>query len=461
MKSAMIRWILSLLLSGTFVGRAGEPDLLNPLPPINDGPEKTVAVPLRPPPPAIAPGAANAIRVGRPRPPAFELKDGDRVVWLGDRFLGGEVANGYLETRLTTQYPDRRLTFRPLLWLTNHPLAQTREFAGDWLQELLAEVAATKPTVAIIGYGTTMAQAGPSAVPAFRTNYMRLIEGLKSVHPTNPIRLVLLTPNGQPSANADEALSPLNDSLKLVAEVIRTFGTNDAVEVVDLFAWSMSDGAFVQSEAAKPGVAFPELTEGAADPSPYGWIRLTFGLERGLGWAPATWRLGYLADGSLRGGGFGVEILERHRSAESATLKLRETRLPPSGLGAFDDPPNSRPQCYMQVSGFNPGVYELQVDGRPILRGSNGEWARYVIVGKGPSWDQTDQVRRLIVEKNRLFLERWNPEGRARKESTLDPATVLADEDAPIQELEKTIAQLKRPVDRRYEIKRVGDAQPR
>ena len=460
MKNTLIRWILSLPFLGAFVVLAGEPDLLNPLPPFNDGPEKSVTVPLRPPP-AITPTVGNAIRVGRPARPAFHFKDGDRVVWLGDRFLGGEVANGYLETRLTTQFPDRRLTFRPLLWLTNHPLAQTRELAGDWLPELLAEVAAAKPTVALLGYGTTVAQAGPSAVPAFRTNFTRLIEGLKSVNPTNPIRLVLLTPGGQPSAIADEALSGLNATLKSVADLIQTFGTNEAVEVVDLFAWSMSDGAFVQSEAAKPGMSFPELTDGGTDPSPYGWIRLTFGLERGLGWAPATWRLGYFADGSLRGGGFGVEILERDRSDESATLKLRETMLPASGLGTFVDPPNSRPQCYMQVSGFKPGLYELQVDGRPILRGSHGEWARYKIVGKGPSWDQTDQVRRLIVEKNRLFIERWNPAGRTRKESPSDPATILAGDDAPIRELEEQISQLKRPVDRRYEIKRVGDAQPR
>src|SRR5262249_44582753 len=43
---------------------------------------------------------------------AFALLDGDRVVWLGSTVIEQEQRYGYWETALTTNYPDRNITFR-------------------------------------------------------------------------------------------------------------------------------------------------------------------------------------------------------------------------------------------------------------------------------------------------------------------------------------------------------------
>jgi hypothetical protein len=41
------------------------------------------------------------------RAESFEIKDGDRVLFLGDTFLEREGTYGYLETRMAEQFPDR------------------------------------------------------------------------------------------------------------------------------------------------------------------------------------------------------------------------------------------------------------------------------------------------------------------------------------------------------------------
>ena len=46
----------------------------------------------------------------------FELKDGDRVVFLGDRLIEQAQKHGYLETALSSRWPDRKITFQNLGW---------------------------------------------------------------------------------------------------------------------------------------------------------------------------------------------------------------------------------------------------------------------------------------------------------------------------------------------------------
>ena len=51
----------------------------------------------------------------------FELKDGDRVIFLGDTLIEREQHYGWIELMLTTRFPDRRVTFRNLGWSADLP----------------------------------------------------------------------------------------------------------------------------------------------------------------------------------------------------------------------------------------------------------------------------------------------------------------------------------------------------
>ncbi len=55
-----------------------------------------------------------------PRTP-FEFRDGDRVALVGDTLIEREPEYGYIEERLTIEFPDRNVIFRNLGWSADTP----------------------------------------------------------------------------------------------------------------------------------------------------------------------------------------------------------------------------------------------------------------------------------------------------------------------------------------------------
>src|ERR1700704_2442432 len=86
----------------------------------------------------------------------FEIKDGDRVLFLGDTLLEREGTYGYLETRMAEQFPDRRFTVRNLAFSADTPLGWSRasfDPAAKGFERLKEQLALVKPTVVFLGYG--------------------------------------------------------------------------------------------------------------------------------------------------------------------------------------------------------------------------------------------------------------------------------------------------------------------
>ena len=73
----------------------------------------------------LALGAALLLGATPARAQSFELKDGDRVVLLGDTFIEREQQYGWIELMLTTKYEDL-------------PMVVTR--ANDWIKSNAIQV---------------------------------------------------------------------------------------------------------------------------------------------------------------------------------------------------------------------------------------------------------------------------------------------------------------------------------
>jgi hypothetical protein len=112
--------------------------------------------------PAVATKGISAARpdttllASKEKAAPFEIKDGDRVLLLGDALLERENTYGYLETRMHEQFPDRTFTVRNLSWSGDTPKGWSRasfdppEKGFDRLKE---QIAIAKPTVVFLGYG--------------------------------------------------------------------------------------------------------------------------------------------------------------------------------------------------------------------------------------------------------------------------------------------------------------------
>ncbi len=146
--------------------------------------------------------ALLAAAIGTAAEVPFTLKDGDRVVLIGDRLIEGEQEAGWIELMLTTQFPDRSITFRNLGWNGDTPAGESRmglsliqagrEPPDEGWRQLVRQIEEVKPTVVLLGYGMASSFAGDAGLPVFRDQMNRLLDTLRRVAPG--ARVVLLAP---------------------------------------------------------------------------------------------------------------------------------------------------------------------------------------------------------------------------------------------------------------------------
>lgn len=132
----------------------------------------------------------------------FELKDGDRVAFIGDRLIEAEQQAGWIELMLTTRFADRNVTFRNLGWNADSPAGESRlglslvqagrEAADEGWRQLVRQIEDVKPTVVFLGYGMANSFAGEGGLSTFTSQMNRLIDTLQRVTPG--VRLVILSP---------------------------------------------------------------------------------------------------------------------------------------------------------------------------------------------------------------------------------------------------------------------------
>ena len=160
----------------------------------------------------------------------FELKDGDRVVFLGDTLMEREQHHGWIELMLTTRFPDRNVTFRNLGWSADLPNGESRlglslgqagnDSATEGWTLLQKQIAEAKPTVAFIGYGMAASFAGEAGLPKFKEDYTRLLDTMEKISPG--VRFVLLGPIPHEHAWNLPSVDPAshNMQLKVYSEAI-------------------------------------------------------------------------------------------------------------------------------------------------------------------------------------------------------------------------------------------------
>jgi putative heme-binding domain-containing protein len=134
--------------------------------------------------------------------PRFELRDGDRVVFLGDTLMEREQYYGWIELALTTHFPERHITFRNLGWSADTPEGLSRsglsllqaglEPADEGWKQLQEQIKQTQPTVVFLGYGMASSFAGEAGLSKFKTDMNRLMDTLAQISPG--VRFVLLSP---------------------------------------------------------------------------------------------------------------------------------------------------------------------------------------------------------------------------------------------------------------------------
>ena len=151
---------------------------------------------------------------------AFELRDGDRVVLIGNTFIEREQTYSYLETR----WPQRKITFRNLGWSGDTVWCDARGYEHDaarGFENLTKHVHELKPTVIFIGYGMVESFEGDAGLPRCGAGLERMLDMLKDLNAQivllGPIKHENLGPPLPDPAQHNRDLRKYADAMKEVA----------------------------------------------------------------------------------------------------------------------------------------------------------------------------------------------------------------------------------------------------
>jgi len=385
----------------------------------------------------------------------FEFKDGDRVALIGDTFVEREQTYGYIEFLLTTQFPDRNVTFRNLGWSGDTPAGASRlgfdiETPAKGLERIREQITNFNPTVVFVGYGMASSFDGEAGLKRFNREMEQLLDAIEAICGKGKVRFVLLSPIPH-----EKLPPPLPDPAKhieqltLYAKAIESLALSRKARFVSLFK---------ALERESFGGPVPSLTDDGIHLTAYGYRIAAEAIARGMGWVPNAWRFGILKDGTLRKGSYGVEVLERENRDDYAKAVTLEAQLSwPPKLPDETNGPTATPLNRFQVQGLKPGNYELRIDNKIIRRVSDQECNRSIVMDHGPQFEQAAELRDAILKKNELFFHRWRPENNTylflfRKHEQGQNAKEIPQFDPLIKAEEEKIGRLRKPVKHTIEL---------
>lgn len=329
---------------------------------------------------------------------SFELKNGDRVVFLGNSLFENDLQYGYVELALTTRWPDQDVTYRNIGWSGDNVFGDARSYftSPPTAYDLLIEqIKKAQPTIVFIGYGGIEAQEGEAGLSRFN-------EGLKSLLDTIDhlgAKAILLSPIPLMSAGSLENIETRNKNLELYASAIAKTASERGKQFIDIF--NPLNEMNKKVALSDDGVHLNET----------GYYYLATILENGLGLA-SPHKEAITINVSKHGieASAPAKILDGVKDRANFKFKIPEEYLPlplpeqHAGIGN-----NLR---LLQIKGLKKGFYTLSVDNAQVVTASAKKWEEGIEIKQGPSFMQASQLRQMIVKKNELFFHQYRPLNR-------------------------------------------------
>src|SRR5690606_9736624 len=158
--------------------------------------------------------AQDSIRPTQNEPqPLLELKNGDRVVFLGNSLFENDLPFGYLEFALATRWTDRNIIFRKLGWSGDTVFGEERSYFTSpptAYELLLGQLTDANPTVVFLAYGGIEAADGVEGLPKFKQGLEELLDKIEELG----ARAVLMSTLPQFPSEFQVDLEKHNDNLK-------------------------------------------------------------------------------------------------------------------------------------------------------------------------------------------------------------------------------------------------------
>ncbi|WP_221389966.1 GDSL-type esterase/lipase family protein [Dyadobacter sp. NIV53] len=340
----------------------------------------------------------NPFAAGQNKPqstaPNFELKNGDRVVFLGNSLFENDFQYGYLEMALTTRFPDRNVTFRNLGWTGDNVFGEGRSTFTNPptpYQHLINNIVKAEPTVIFLAYGGTEAQEGEAGLPKFKDGLNKLIDHIDSLG----ARTILLSTIPVMISDTSVNMTRRNADLELYASAIAKISADRGKQFIDIYKP-------IQEISNKA-----EIIENGVHLNETGYYYLANILENSLGLKSEkeTITINILkqtADASAN-----AKILDSGKEPGNLKFTIQENYLPlplpQQNAGIISNAP------VLKITGLKKGFYTLSANNEQVMTASAKEWANGMAIKQGPSFTQAAEIHEMILKKNELHFFQYRP----------------------------------------------------
>jgi lysophospholipase L1-like esterase len=346
-------------------------------------------------PPAMAQNTAASLAAAPAA--ALDLKDGDRVVFLGNSLFENELQHGYLEFALTTRWPNRNVTYRNIGWNGDTVWGEARSFITNppsAYELLIQQLTNAQPTVVFIAYGAIESLAGEAGLPRFDQGLNQLLDKIVQLG----AKAILLSPIPMLAAATEEELLARNTMRARYATAIAKTATARGVRYIDIFTPLQERNKSVS------------LSDNGVHLNETGYYYLAAALEEQLGLSP---RHAPASINVSRNGATAIApaaLVEPGASKETVKFTLPEAYLPlPLPGGEGKKPDSAR---LLKITGLKKGFYTLTSGEYQVVTASAKEWQEGVTIAAGAAFIQAANLQEKIVKKNEVFFHQYRPQNR-------------------------------------------------
>ncbi|AUD04250.1 GDSL-type esterase/lipase family protein [Spirosoma pollinicola] len=324
----------------------------------------------------------------------FDLKNGERVVFLGNSLFENDFQYGYLELALTTRWPDRDVTFRNLGWTGDNVYGVARSTITNpptGYELLMQHLTKAQPTLVFVAYGGIEAQDGEDGLPAFNEGLSKLLDKIDQLG----ANAILVSPMPILAADSAQSLQKRNAMLELYASAIAKMASERGKQYIDIYK------PIQEISKQMP------LTDNGIHLNETGYYQLATILERSLGLGPRTTPVSITTGKNTAEVAGPAKLQGSGSTNENLTFTIDERYLPlPTPTDVKERPGQGQ---LLKITGLKKGFYRLTVDNEEVLTASAKEWGEGVSIKQGSSFEQVRELRQMILKKNDLFFFQYRP----------------------------------------------------
>jgi lysophospholipase L1-like esterase len=421
---------------------------------------------------------------GRASAGDFLIRNGDRVVFLGDSITEQRLYTTYIEAYALTRHPNWSLSFRNVGWGGDtswlrqrfHP-DEKKLFAADPAAQqsmvedavgrgLARDVLPLKPTLVTIKFGMNDHSYQPFREDIFKA-YVRSQGELAKELTAAGARVVFLTPQPIEEKRADPDQDARNQSLRKFSDGLKEVAAKTHADFVDQFDPYMKIMLRERQSNTNATIGGGD----AVHPGPIGHTIMAWAILKGMGASALVSRVEM--DGAAKRAGpaegcqvynvkFANGAIDFDRMDQALPMPIDERAEPALKLAPILD---DLARYELRITGLPQGSYEITIDGEAAAKASSEELGKGVNLANanGPITKQAREVLKLVFDKNNAFFHRWRdvqlytfPSWANSPEVDAKRTAELTRMDKEIADFENQIEKARKPKSHHFEVKTSG-----